>query len=74
MLNETDLKIERMQLLKAIGEAISAFSKRTGIEDVYVGATCTSCATMTSDGKMHDGLNVSFTCDVYGDEEEDGCE
>lgn len=74
MINETDLKIEKMKMLKRIGEAVKDFVNRTGYDNVSIGATCCDGEFMTDDGKMHDGLHVEFTCDYYNPEwgEEDG--
>ena len=65
MLNETDIEIEKMRMLRVIGKAIGDFARSTGINNVSVEARCCDEAVMTSDGKMHSGLNVSFTCDIY---------
>lgn len=69
MLNETDLKIEKMAMLKKIGMAINEFVKKTGYDNVSVGATCCNGEFMTNDGKMHEGHHVDFTCDCYSSEE-----
>lgn len=74
MINETDLKIEKMSMLKRIGEAVKDFVNKTGYDNVSIGATCCDGEFMTDDGKMHEGLHIEFTCDYYNPEwdEEDG--
>ena len=69
-MNETDLKIEKMKMLKRIGEAVRDFVGRTGYDNVSIGATCCDGEFMTDDGKMHEGLHVEFTCDYYNPEED----
>ena len=74
MINETDLKIEKMKMLKRIGEAVRDFVNRTGYDNVSIGATCCNGEFMTHDGKMHEGLHIDFTCDYCNpewDEEDD---
>lgn len=69
-MNETDLKIEKMKMLKRIGEAVRDFVGRTGYDNVSIGATCCDGEFMTDDGKMHEGLHIEFTCDYYNPEED----
>ena len=74
MINETDLKIEKMKMLKRIGEAVRDFINKTGYDNVSIGATCCNGEFMTHDGKMHEGLHIDFTCDYCNpewDEEDD---
>lgn len=74
MLNETDLKIEKMSMLRRIGEAVKDFVNKTGYDNVSIGATCCNGEFMTDNGKMHEGLHIEFTCDYYKpewDEEDD---
>ena len=71
MINETDLKIEKMKMFKRIGEAVRDFVGRTGYDNVSIGATCCNGEFMTHDGIMHEGLHVEFTCDYYNSEEDD---
>lgn len=74
MINETDLKIEKMKMLKRIGEAVKDFVNKTGYDNVSIGATCCNGEFMTHDGKMHEGLHIDFTCDYCNlewDEEDD---
>ena len=70
MINETDLKIEKMKMLKRIGEAVKDFVNKTGYDNVSIGATCCDGEFMTHDGKMHEGLHIDFTCDIYNPEED----
>lgn len=70
MINETDLKIEKMKMLKRFGEAVKDFVNKTGYENVNIGATCCNGEFMTNDGKMHEGLHIDFTCDIYNPEED----
>jgi hypothetical protein len=74
MINETDLKIEKMSMLKRIGEVVKDFVNKTGYDNVSIGATCCDGEFMADDGKMHEGLHIEFTCDYYNPEwdEEDG--
>lgn len=65
MLNDTDFKIEQMKMLKTIGDAVREFAISTGFDNVSVSSQCCNEPVMTSDGKMHEGLNISFTCDIY---------
>ena len=65
MLNETDLKIEKMKMLKRIGQAITEFIEKTSCDNVSVCATCCDSVVMTLDGKMHEGANINFTCECY---------
>lgn len=69
-MNETDLKIEKMKMLKRIGEAVRDFVGKTGYDNVSIGATCCDGEFMTDDGKMHEGLHIEFTCDYYNPEED----
>ena len=69
-MNETDLKIEKMKMLKRIGEAVKDFVDKTGYDNVSIGATCCDGEFMTDDGKMHEGLHIEFTCDYYNPEED----
>jgi hypothetical protein len=74
MISETDLKIEKMSMLRRIGEAVKDFVNKTGYDNVSIGATCCDGEFMTDDGKMHEGLHIEFTCDYYNpewDEEDD---
>lgn len=74
MINETDLKIEKMSMLKRIGEVVKDFVNKTGYDNVSIGVTCCDGEFMTDDGKMHEGLHIEFTCDYYNpewDEEDD---
>lgn len=71
MLNDTDFKIEQIKMLKTIGDAVREFALSTGVDNVSVGTQCSNEPVMTSDGKMHEGLNVSFTCDIYTPEWDD---
>lgn len=71
MLNDTDFKIEQMKMLKTIGDAVREFALSTGFDNISVGTQCSNEPVMTSDGKMHEGLNVSFTCDIYTPEWDD---
>ena len=71
MLNDTDFKIEQMKMLKTIGNAVRKFALSTGIDNVSVSSQCCNEPVMTSDGKMHGGLNVSFTCEIYNNELDD---
>lgn len=71
MLNDTDFKIEQMKMLKTIGDAVRRFAISTGVDNISVDTQCCNVPVMTSDGKMHDGLNVSFTCDIYDPELDD---
>nr|DAX76155.1 MAG TPA: zinc-ribbon domain protein [Caudoviricetes sp.] len=74
MLNDTDFKIEKMKMLKRIGEAVKDFVNKTGYDNVSIGATCCDGEFMTHDGKMHEGLHIDFTCDYCNpewDEEDD---
>ena len=68
MINETDLKIEKMKMLKRIGEAVKDFVNKTGYDNVSIGATCCDGEFMTHDGKMHEGLHIDFTCDYCNSE------
>lgn len=68
MLNETDFKIEKMKMLKIIGDAIHAFSDATGATHIEINSRCTHDSVMTIDKKMHDGLNIVFSCDIYNPE------
>ena len=70
MLNETDLKIEKMKMLKRIGQAITEFIEKTSYDNVSVCATCCDSAVMTSDGKMHEEPHIDFTLDIYNQEED----
>lgn len=74
MLNDTDFKIEQMKMLKAIGEAVRDFALSTGVDNVSVSSQCCNEPIMTSDGKIHEGLNVSFTCEIYNNELDDDYE
>lgn len=71
MMNEMDVKIEKMKMLKAVGDAVKAFAANTGIDHINVEATCGNDAVMTPDGRIHDGRSIVFRCDVYNDDEED---
>lgn len=71
MLNDTDFKIEQMKMLKTIGDAVREFAISTGVDNVSVSSQCCNEPVMTSDGKMHDGLNVIFTCDIYSPDNDD---
>lgn len=74
MISETDLKIEKMSMLKRIGEAVKDFVNKTGYDNVSIGATCYNGEFMTNDGKMREGLHIDFTCDYCNpewDEEDD---
>ena len=71
MLNDTDFKIEQMKMLKTIGGAVRRFALSTGIDNISIDTQCCNAPVMTSDGKMHDGLNVSFTCDIYSPDNDD---
>lgn len=68
MLSETDLKIEKMSMLRRIGEAVKDFVNKTGYDNVSIGTTCCDGEFMTDDGKMHEGLHIEFTCDYYNPE------
>jgi len=68
MISETDLKIEKMSMLRRIGEAVKDFVNKTGYDNVSIGATCCDGEFMTDDGKMHEGLHIEFTCDYYNPE------
>lgn len=68
MLNDTDFKIEQMKMLKTIGDAVREFALSTGVDNVSVSSQCCNEPIMTSDGKIHEGLNVSFTCEIYNNE------
>lgn len=70
MISETDLKIEKMSMLKRIGEAVKDFVNKTGYDNVSVGATCCNGEFMTNDGKMHEGLHIDFMFDIYNPEED----
>lgn len=70
MINETDLKIEKMKMLKRIGEAVKDFVNKTGYDNVSIGATCCDGEFMTNDGKMHEGIHIDFTFDIYNPEED----
>lgn len=68
MISETDLKIEKMSMLRRIGEAVKDFVNKTGYDNVSIGATCCNGEFMTDNGKMHEGLRIEFTCDYYNPE------
>ena len=70
MISETDLKIEKMSMLKRIGEAVKDFVNKTGYDNVSIGATCCDGEFMTDDGKMHEGIHIDFTGDIYNSEED----
>lgn len=70
MISETDLKIEKMSMLKRIGEAVKDFVNKTGYDNVSIGATCCDGEFMTNDGKMREGLHVEFACDYRNSEED----
>ena len=57
-------------MLKRIGEAVRDFVNRTGYDNVSIGATCCNGEFMTHDGKMHEGLHIDFTFDIYNPEED----
>ena len=57
-------------MLKRIGEAVKDFVDKTGYDNVSIGTTCCNGEFMTSDGKMHEGLHIDFTCDIYNPEED----
>ena len=64
MISETDLKIEKMSML------VKDFVNKTGYDNVSIGATCCDGEFMTDDGKMHEGIHIDFTCDIYNSEED----
>ena len=57
-------------MLKRIGEAVKDFVNKTGYDNVSIGATCCNGEFMTNDVKMHVGINIDFTCDIYNTEED----
>ena len=72
-MDNTDLEIEKVEMLISIGKAVMKFVKATGIESVSVDVDADKCYSMSEDGKMRMGVDIRFNTIVFnhGDEDDD---
>ena len=72
-MDNTDLEIEKVEMLSSIGKAVMKFVKATGIESVSVDVDADKCYSMSEEGKMRMGVDIRFNAMVFnhGDEDDD---
>ena len=72
-MDNTDLEIEKVEMLSSIGKAVMKFVKATGIDSVSVDVDADKCYSMSEDGKLRMGVDIRFNAMVFnqGDEDDD---
>lgn len=72
-MDNTDLEIEKVEMLSSVGKAVMKFVKATGIESVSVDVDADKCYSMSEDGKLRMGVDIRFNAMVFnqGDEDDD---
>lgn len=70
-MDNTDLEIEKVEMLSSIGKAVMKFVKATGIESVSVDVDADKCYSMSEDGKLRMGVDIRFNAMVFNHGDED---